>query len=118
PGQHGRSGPVRRHRSGARPPQRPDRLRAAPAPGSPSLVRRSRGTPPPRVTSRVPAASGPEARVRRGGVGYALRSIRNHTSDLWPAPLASTAVDADLRVPGSKSITNRALVLAALADGP
>lgn len=66
----------------------------------------------------MPAASGPEARVRRGGVGYALRSMGSHTSDLWPAPLASTAVDADLRVPGSKSITNRALVLAALADGP
>ncbi|MGW5366559.1 3-phosphoshikimate 1-carboxyvinyltransferase [Actinopolymorpha pittospori] len=42
----------------------------------------------------------------------------SQTSDLWPAPLASTAVDADVRVPGSKSITNRALLLAALADGP
>jgi 3-phosphoshikimate 1-carboxyvinyltransferase len=42
----------------------------------------------------------------------------SHTPDLWPAPLAAGAVDADLRVPGSKSITNRALVLAALADGP
>lgn len=36
----------------------------------------------------------------------------------WPAPTASAAVDADVRIPGSKSITNRALILAALADGP
>ncbi|MFH7323709.1 3-phosphoshikimate 1-carboxyvinyltransferase [Aeromicrobium sp. JJY06] len=36
----------------------------------------------------------------------------------WPAPLPSAAVDADVRLPGSKSQTNRALVLAAIADGP
>ena len=42
----------------------------------------------------------------------------SHSSDLWTAPVAAAAVDADVRVPGSKSITNRALVLAALADGP
>jgi 3-phosphoshikimate 1-carboxyvinyltransferase len=33
----------------------------------------------------------------------------------WPAPTASTPVDATITVPGSKSQTNRALVLAALA---
>ncbi|HTM86221.1 MAG TPA: 3-phosphoshikimate 1-carboxyvinyltransferase, partial [Mycobacterium sp.] len=33
----------------------------------------------------------------------------------WPAPPATTPVDATVTVPGSKSITNRALVLAALA---
>ena len=38
--------------------------------------------------------------------------------DLWPAPLAPRPVTATVRLPGSKSITNRALVLAALADGP
>ena len=37
---------------------------------------------------------------------------------LWPAPVAGTPIDATVRVPGSKSITNRALVLAALADDP
>jgi 3-phosphoshikimate 1-carboxyvinyltransferase len=37
---------------------------------------------------------------------------------LWPAPVAAGAVDATVRVPGSKSITNRALVLAAIADSP
>src|SRR5438128_3069800 len=37
---------------------------------------------------------------------------------LWPAPVASGAVDATVHVPGSKSVTNRALVLAALASEP
>src|SRR6478609_1364490 len=36
----------------------------------------------------------------------------------WPAPFAEQPVDATVRVPGSKSLTNRYLVLAALADGP
>ncbi|MDO5500167.1 MAG: 3-phosphoshikimate 1-carboxyvinyltransferase [Propionibacteriaceae bacterium] len=36
----------------------------------------------------------------------------------WPAPIATEPVHAAVRVPGSKSETNRALVLAALADGP
>ncbi|MFM9366854.1 3-phosphoshikimate 1-carboxyvinyltransferase [Streptomyces sp. Da 82-17] len=40
-----------------------------------------------------------------------------HTA-LWPAPTASGAVDATVHVPGSKSVTNRALVLAALAGEP
>jgi len=36
----------------------------------------------------------------------------------WQAPAASGPVQARLRPPGSKSMTNRALVLAALAGGP
>src|SRR5690349_9972086 len=36
----------------------------------------------------------------------------------WTAPHASGAVDATVHVPGSKSVTNRALVLAALASEP
>jgi 3-phosphoshikimate 1-carboxyvinyltransferase len=36
----------------------------------------------------------------------------------WPAPRALDPVHATVALPGSKSITNRALVLAALADGP
>src|SRR6516165_10822762 len=36
----------------------------------------------------------------------------------WPVPAATGPVRARLSVPGSKSMTNRALVLAALADGP
>ena len=36
----------------------------------------------------------------------------------WPAPMAPVPIRATVRVPGSKSQTNRALVLAALSDGP
>ena len=36
----------------------------------------------------------------------------------WPAPAAAGPVRARVSVPGSKSMTNRALVLAALADAP
>ncbi|MET7336248.1 3-phosphoshikimate 1-carboxyvinyltransferase [Nonomuraea sp. NPDC005650] len=36
----------------------------------------------------------------------------------WPAPTATAPVTATVPLPGSKSVTNRALVLAALADGP
>ena len=38
--------------------------------------------------------------------------------DPWPAPRATHPVDAVVSLPGSKSLTNRALVLAAIADGP
>lgn len=37
---------------------------------------------------------------------------------LWPAPHPGAPVHATVRLPGSKSLTNRALVLAALSDGP
>ncbi|MEV4707302.1 3-phosphoshikimate 1-carboxyvinyltransferase [Actinoplanes sp. NPDC049316] len=36
----------------------------------------------------------------------------------WTAPVASGPVSATVRLPGSKSMTARALVLSALADGP
>lgn len=39
-------------------------------------------------------------------------------ADPWPAPTTTGPVDATVSLPGSKSLTNRALVLAALADGP
>ena len=35
----------------------------------------------------------------------------------WPAPLVGERIDADVTLPGSKSLTNRFLVLAALANG-
>ena len=38
--------------------------------------------------------------------------------DPWPAPYAGAPVRATVRLPGSKSQTNRALVLAALARSP
>jgi 3-phosphoshikimate 1-carboxyvinyltransferase len=39
-------------------------------------------------------------------------------SDIWTAPTAAGPVHAAVAVPGSKSVTNRALVLAALAGAP
>jgi 3-phosphoshikimate 1-carboxyvinyltransferase len=36
----------------------------------------------------------------------------------WPAPRATTRLDAHVSLPGSKSLTNRELVLSALASGP
>ncbi|MGN8027851.1 3-phosphoshikimate 1-carboxyvinyltransferase [Microbacterium sp. 22242] len=36
----------------------------------------------------------------------------------WSAPVSPGALHAELRVPGSKSLTNRELILAAIADGP
>lgn len=42
------------------------------------------------------------------------------STDVWPAPTVTVGygLDATVVVPGSKSLTNRFLVLAALADGP
>jgi 3-phosphoshikimate 1-carboxyvinyltransferase len=48
------------------------------------------------------------------GVGQ----TRGVTEQRWAAPKADGAVRATVELPGSKSLTNRALVLAALADGP
>jgi 3-phosphoshikimate 1-carboxyvinyltransferase len=39
-------------------------------------------------------------------------------TDTWPAPYAAAPVQAVVTPPGSKSITNRALLLAALGTGP
>ncbi len=38
--------------------------------------------------------------------------------DPWPAPRPTGPLTAEVSLPGSKSLTNRALVLAALAEGP
>ncbi len=38
--------------------------------------------------------------------------------DPWPAPRAGDPVDLKIDLPGSKSLTNRALILASIADGP
>jgi 3-phosphoshikimate 1-carboxyvinyltransferase len=38
--------------------------------------------------------------------------------DPWPAPRARGPVDATVTLPGSKSLANRALLLAGIADGP
>jgi len=46
--------------------------------------------------------------------------MTEHTESaaLWPAPSASAPVDATVTVPGSKSVTNRGLVLASLSADP
>lgn len=41
-----------------------------------------------------------------------------YSADVWPAPHADGRLAATVRLPGSKSLTNRELVLSALADGP
>ncbi|MFD7950096.1 3-phosphoshikimate 1-carboxyvinyltransferase [Micrococcus luteus] len=43
---------------------------------------------------------------------------RPDAAETWPAPVAHGPVRGEVRLPGSKSLTNRHLVLAALADGP
>ena len=39
-------------------------------------------------------------------------------ADPWPAPPVTGPVDVEVSLPGSKSVTNRALVLAAIAESP
>ncbi|QVQ54126.1 3-phosphoshikimate 1-carboxyvinyltransferase [Spiractinospora alimapuensis] len=43
---------------------------------------------------------------------------QTHPEHLWPSPTATGPVDATVRLPGSKSMTNRALILAALSERP
>ncbi|MDE0547279.1 3-phosphoshikimate 1-carboxyvinyltransferase [Microbacterium sp. C7(2022)] len=45
-------------------------------------------------------------------------SAAESTGGGWRAPLAPRPLHASVTVPGSKSLTNRELILAALADGP
>jgi 3-phosphoshikimate 1-carboxyvinyltransferase len=44
--------------------------------------------------------------------------VPEKASGPWAAPVASGPLAATIQLPGSKSLTNRELVLAALADGP
>lgn len=45
-------------------------------------------------------------------------AVSSRWPDPWPAPRASRPLTAAVSLPGSKSLTNRALILAALAEGP
>ena len=71
--------------------------------------------------TRRPRGRRREAR-RRDGQARASRQARTDLTpsipEPWPAPPATGPVDAVVSLPGSKSLTNRALLLAALADGP
>lgn len=49
---------------------------------------------------------------------YESNDVPHGESPLWLAPTCDTGVDARLQLPGSKSLTNRELVLAALASTP
>jgi 3-phosphoshikimate 1-carboxyvinyltransferase len=49
---------------------------------------------------------------------YGSNDVPDADSGHWKAPLSSQPVTGELQIPGSKSLTNRELVLAALADGP
>ena len=44
--------------------------------------------------------------------------VVNNQDQAWASPAAAGPVSARVRLPASKSVTNRALVLAALGDGP
>ena len=48
---------------------------------------------------------------------YAVNDVPDADSGNWVAPTPTSPLDATLALPGSKSLTNRELVLAALADG-
>jgi 3-phosphoshikimate 1-carboxyvinyltransferase len=75
------------------------------------------GEPPKQLTLRHPAGNSPP----RAKNGFVIRNSEFATAVPLPplieiVPLTSP-VRAEITVPGSKSITNRALILAALADG-
>jgi 3-phosphoshikimate 1-carboxyvinyltransferase len=58
------------------------------------------------------------ARLRRLIPGPPPGAMRDHGPVTWSAPLAPGPVHGVVAVPGSKSVTNRALLLAALSGGP
>ena len=78
----------------------------------PAHAARSASASPSRRSSRLDSPRSRSANSL-GGV-----ETRPEGVDLWPAPVARGPVDARIELPGSKSLTNRALVLAALSDGP
>ena len=49
---------------------------------------------------------------------YGIAQVPDAGDGPWEAPVADAPLDARLTLPGSKSLTNRELVLAALAEGP
>lgn len=52
-----------------------------------------------------------------GSMGFVTQLSANQLP-LWPAPTARGPIDGEVSIPGSKSATNRALILAAIAAGP
>ncbi|QQM66955.1 3-phosphoshikimate 1-carboxyvinyltransferase [Actinomyces weissii] len=100
---------------------------ANPAPASTRAIRDSSGSPAPasaRATRTNPGSPAPaSARATRDSSGRpaptSARATRtNPGPTAWEAPAATGPLDAVVELPGSKSLTARALVLAALADSP
>ena len=60
--------------------------------------------------------AGPQFRFP--GDDFEARDTSPGPDPLWQAPTASGPLNARLSLPGSKSLTNRELVLSALADSP
>ena len=65
----------------------------------------------------TPPTDVPPSPAGRPSAGPSARSSAT-TSTLWTAPTAGRPLDAVVAVPGSKSLTNRYLVVAALASRP
>src|SRR5579863_8717185 len=74
----------------------------------------------PFTRSPVPVAARVALVRTRGPVRHpkSTDTLKSMNSGRWRAPAAHGPVRATLRLPGSKSITNRALILAALSDSP
>ena len=62
----------------------------------------------------------PASRPQGPSGGSAINNVPANASEppMWEAPRVTQPIDATVAVPASKSLTNRYLVLAALADGP
>ncbi|MFC5337749.1 3-phosphoshikimate 1-carboxyvinyltransferase [Leucobacter denitrificans] len=60
------------------------------------------------------------AKMNRGKDGEEVRSgdVVGEEVALWAAPTVSAPIQSRVSIPGSKSLTGRELILAALADGP
>lgn len=60
------------------------------------------------------------AKMNQGKDGDEVRAGEGsgEAAELWPAPSADAPLHARVSLPGSKSLTGRELILAALADGP
>ena len=108
----------RRRSSSRRRPTRSARTSSSGTTESRRTPRDSRRGPPAPSGTGGPLRPGPEAGPRLGGARARPHADRDSAAQPWPAPLAPAPVTATVTVPGSKSETNRALVLAALASGP
>lgn len=68
--------------------------------------------------SRVASASGAKPFSTSSGPGAGSGLSGDQSVRLWSAPVSNSRLEATVSLPGSKSVTNRALLLGALADSP